>query len=207
MGEESAATRVKLADGRVVDVARLVPGDAGELGEAISHADRETLYRRFCGPPPRVTPRLLAYLTELDFDRRYALVARDESGHGVAIARYEATKEPGVAEIAVAVEPGWRRVGLATALVLELAKAAVEHGFDRFTATYLADNRPVSDLLDLAGARRQIAAGLADALLRLSPEPEERENAHGDSPEPGGTRSEHGQEDQAAPNSEAVRPG
>ncbi len=162
-----------LRDGRVVVVTRLRPADAGELGQALLDSDRETLYRRFCGPPPKVTPGLLAHLTELDFDRRYALVARDEAGEGVAIARYEATSEPGVAEIAVVVKPGWRQVGLASALVTKLAEAASRHGFREFTATYLADNRAVADLLDLAGARQVIADGIADAVVRLSsPSPE-----------------------------------
>jgi len=162
---------VRLRDGRIVFVARLSPADADELGQALAEADRETLYRRFCGPPPKVTSRLLAHLTELDFERRYALVARDVSGTGVAIARYEATIEPGVAEIAVAVKPGWRRVGLASALVTKLAEAASRHGFRALTATYLADNRPVADLLDLAGARRVITDGLADAVVRLPSPP------------------------------------
>lgn len=161
---------VRLRDGRIVFVTRVSPGDAEELGEALAEADRETLYRRFCGPPPKVTPRLLAHLTELDFDRRYALVARDEVGKGVAIARYEATIQPGIAEIAVAVKPGWRRAGLATALVTMLAEAASRHGFSEFAATYLADNRAVADLLDSAGARRVITDGLADAAVRLPPQ-------------------------------------
>ncbi|QXV56467.1 GNAT family N-acetyltransferase [Amycolatopsis sp. TNS106] len=162
---------VRLRDGRTVFVTRLSPADSEELGEALAEADRETLYRRFCGPPPKVTPRLLARLTELDFDRRYALVARDEAGKGVAIARYEATAQPGVAEIAVVVKPAWRRAGLASALVAKLAEAASRHGFSEFTATYLADNRPVADLLDSAGARRVITDGLADAVVRLPSPP------------------------------------
>ncbi|MFI9450746.1 GNAT family N-acetyltransferase [Amycolatopsis sp. NPDC052450] len=162
---------VHLRDGRTVFVTRVSPADAEELGEALVEADRETLYRRFCGPPPKVTPRLLARLTELDFDRRYAIVARDEAGKGVAIARYEATPQPGVAEIAVVVKPGWRRIGLASALVTKLAEAASRHGFSEFTATYLADNRAVADLLDSAGARRVITDGLADAVVRLPSRP------------------------------------
>ncbi|MFD8496048.1 GNAT family N-acetyltransferase [Amycolatopsis sp. NPDC059657] len=160
---------VELADGRVVTIAPLTPGDAPELAEAIRHADPETLYRRFCGPPPKVTPKLLKYLTELDFERRYALVARDQDGQGVAIARYEATKEPGVAEVAVVVAPGWRHAGLATALVRLLAEAALVRGFDRFTATYLADNIPVAELLDEAGGKRVISEGIADAVVSLRP--------------------------------------
>lgn len=206
MDEGFGVEEVKLRDGRAVLVSRLTPADATELGKAITEADRETLYRRFCGPPPRVTPRLLAYLTGLDFDRRYAIVARDTTGRGVAIARYEATQEPGVAEIAVVVQPGWRRVGLASALVRMLAETALRQGFDRFTATYLADNRPVSDLLDEAGARQVIAAGVADAVLRLKPEPDEdTEESHDDSTRAGGTRFEHRKEDEAAPDPASVR--
>jgi RimJ/RimL family protein N-acetyltransferase len=82
-------------------------------------------------------------------------VARAPDGRGIAVARYEAIGEPGVAEIAVVVDPAWRRAGLATALVRMLAEAAVAHGFTRFTATYLADNVPVEELLDEAGGSRR----------------------------------------------------
>ena len=140
--------------------------DAAELGEAIRGADPATLRGRFCGTPPRVTPRLLERLTCLDYTRRFALVARDPSGHGVAIARYEATT-PRAAEIAAAVDPAWRRVGLASALVHLLAEIALTRGFDRFTALYFADNRPVALLLDAAGGHPVITDGLAEAEVRL----------------------------------------
>ena len=140
--------------------------DAAELGEAIRGADPVTLRRRFCGTPPRVTPRLLERLTCLDYQRRFALVARNASGRGVAIVRYEATA-PRVAEIAVAVAPAWRRVGLASALVHLLSEVALSRGFDRFTAYYFADNRPVAELLDDAGGRQVIAEGLAEAEVLL----------------------------------------
>ncbi|MBE1494013.1 GNAT superfamily N-acetyltransferase [Amycolatopsis lexingtonensis] len=164
-----AQRTLRLTDGRQVSVGLLTPADAPELGSAIEHADPETLYRRFCGSPPRVTPKLLRRLTELDYERRYALVARAPDGRGIAVARYEATGEPGVAEVAVAVDPAWRRAGLATALVRMLAEAAVAHGFTRFTATYLADNIPVEELLDEAGGKPVIAHGIAEAVVALDP--------------------------------------
>lgn len=158
---------VRLRDGRWVSVHPLTRRDAPELGHAIRTADPVTLRRRFCGTPPRVTPGLLERLTSLDYQRRFALVARDPSGCGVAIARYEATKTAGVAEIAVAVTPAWRRVGLASALVRLLGEAALSRGFDRFTAVYFADNKPVAELLDDAGGRQVIAEGLAEAEVVL----------------------------------------
>lgn len=165
--EPAALARVRLEDGREVTISPLTGADAKELGEAIREADPETLYRRFCGPPPRVTPRLLRYLTELNGVRRFALVARDQRGNGVALARYEDTGEPGIAEVAVTVDPAWRTVGLATALLRLLAQTALAHGYTHFTATYLTDNRDVSDLLAEADARQTIAEGVAQALVRL----------------------------------------
>ena len=158
---------VRLRDGREVTIWPLTPAYAGQLGDALRHEDRETLYRRFCGAPPRVTPQLLRHLTELDYVRRFALVACDRNRRGVAVARYEATSEPGVAEVAVVVDPGWRRVGVASALLRMLAVAASARGFTHFTATYLADNRPVADLLDNAHGQQTIAQGMADAVVDL----------------------------------------
>jgi hypothetical protein len=58
----------------------IVPGDAAALAEAITSADTDTLYRRFLGAAPRVTPALLARLTTVDYTRRFALVAGDAAG-------------------------------------------------------------------------------------------------------------------------------
>jgi len=161
---------LRLRDGRLAVIRPLTPLDAPELGEAIRTADLETLRRRFCGSAPRVTPRLLERLTTLDYQRRFALVARSSAGPGVAIARYEATSRR-VAEIAVAVAPAWRRVGLASAMLHMLGLAALERGFDRFTAVYSADNRPVAELLDHARGRRVIAEGVAEAEVHLHDHP------------------------------------
>jgi hypothetical protein len=95
----------------------------------------------------------------LDYQRRFALVARCAEGPSIAIARYEATGRR-VAEVAVA--PPRRRAGLVSALLHMLGSAAPERGFDRFTAVYSADHRPVAELLDHARGRRVIAEGVAE---------------------------------------------
>jgi RimJ/RimL family protein N-acetyltransferase len=144
---------VRLSDGRRVLIRPIVPADAPELAEAIRSADPETLRRRFIGAAPRPTRELLHRLTTVDYVRRFALVARDaETGRGVAVARYEG-QAGGTADVAVAVHPAWRRVGLATALVHLLAQAAVARGIHTFAAEHLADNQPVAALLaDAEGA-------------------------------------------------------
>jgi len=123
-GRDAGNPRSSVPDGPVADRLALVAGlPAGY--------PRDTGGRWPCRP--RVTPALLAHLTQLDYVHRFALVAIDaETGQGVAIARYEPAGE-GVAEVAVVVHPEWRRMGLASALVLLLAQAAAEHGFHTFS--------------------------------------------------------------------------
>ncbi|WP_346115315.1 GNAT family N-acetyltransferase [Nonomuraea maheshkhaliensis] len=160
---------MRLQDGRTAFLRPIVPDDAAALAEAIRDADAETLRRRFLGAPPPLTGELLRHLTTVDYARRLALAGFDPAtGRGIAIARYEPVDER-TAEVAIAVDPAWRRVGLATAMIELLAEAALKHGYDAFTATYLADNRPVAALVtgsDGSG-HQQIRQGLAEVAISL----------------------------------------
>jgi GNAT superfamily N-acetyltransferase len=164
---------VLLRDGRHAFIRPIVPSDVEALAEAFRTADVDTLRRRFLGAPPPLTPERLRRLTTVDYRLRFALVAGGgpASGRGVGVARYEATSG-GRAEAAVVVDPAWRRVGLATAMIELLARAAVERGIDTFTAMYLAENRPVTALVNLAGdpGSRLIRQGIADIAVRLDRE-------------------------------------
>ena len=59
--------------------------------------------------------------------------------------------EDGAAEVAVVVDPRWRQIGVATAMIEMLAEAALERGIHSFGASYLTGNRPVVALTGLAG--------------------------------------------------------
>lgn len=162
---------LRLRDGRIVQVRPITPSDAPDLAEAIRSADADTLRRRFLSGPPHITPALLTHLSTVDYHSRFALIAADPARQqGVAIARYESLAQTGVAEVAVAVDPAWRRVGLATALVEMLAQAALDRGIHTFSAYYLAQNRPVAALLGLAGdaGQPQIKQGIAESAVALN---------------------------------------
>jgi RimJ/RimL family protein N-acetyltransferase len=164
--------RLRLRDGRSVAIRPVIPADSAELAAAIRSADPDTLRRRFLGGAPHTTAAQVDRLTTLDYVDRFALAAADErGGTGVAIARYEAISD-GAAEVAVAVDPAWRRVGLATALIELLAQAALDRGIREFSATYFAQNRPIEALLATIGAtgRQRIREGIAEIAVRLDRE-------------------------------------
>ena len=163
---------VTLRDGRSVLIRPIQPGDAPALAEAIESADADTIRRRFLGGRPRVTPELLGYLTTVDYASRFALVAVEPAGQrGVAIARYEPAGQDGTADVAIAVTPGWRHVGLATELLRMLAQAAGERDIHTFTGAYLADNRPVTALINAADepANQVTSRGIAEFSVPLPP--------------------------------------
>ena len=163
---------VTLRDGRSVLIRPILPGDAPALAEAIESADADTIRRRYLGRHLRVTPEVLDYLTTVDYASRFALVAVEPaSQRGVAIARYEPAEQDGTAEVAIAVTPGWRDAGLAAELLRLLAEAASERGIHTFTGTYVADNRPVTALINEADepATRVISGGIAEFSVPLPP--------------------------------------
>jgi len=161
--------KVKLADGRWVQVRPILPSDAPALATAIAHADAETLRLRFLGWHPVLNDTTLRHLVDVDYRCRLAVVALDSAGRGVGVARYEGRPDEDVAEVAV--DPDWRRVGLGSRLLEVLAEAAVARGIRRFVAFYAVDNHDVGGLVkaSVLPHRSQVSLGVVEAQLDLPP--------------------------------------
>lgn len=156
--EESGASRpvgypvqceaeILLTDGRRAHLRPVVPQDEADLTMAISHADPDTLRRRFLGGAPPSSPQLLKRLVTVDYKHRFALVALDDRGTGIGIARYEGERTWPTVEIALAVDPAWRGVGLGRELAKRVVQRATEQGAERLTADFYDDNVQVLGLL------------------------------------------------------------
>jgi RimJ/RimL family protein N-acetyltransferase len=160
--------RLTLGDGTVLTIRPVVPDDAGELARAYAEADADTLYYRFFTAAPHIGAKQIHYLAGVDYDRRLALVAFDESGNGVGIARYEGLGDSPRAEVAVVVHPDWRRRGIATDLLRKLEAPARERGFEAFAAVYLPSNAAVAGLISNLGYERSgVVDGMVHAAKRL----------------------------------------
>lgn len=157
---------IVLSDGQTAHIRPVVPGDATLLAEAARVADTDTLYHRFFNPAIRLDGKRLRHLTELDYSKRFAIVAFVD-GEGVAIARYEPAGD-GVAEVAVVVQPQWRKLGIATAMFDLLEQAALERGVGKFEALYLPDNHAIERVLEKRGfGGVSVDAGVARVTKKL----------------------------------------
>jgi len=156
MEVRSRAIDVALPSGVCVVLRPLLFSDRQALHDGYEDLSDESRRLRFFAPPKHLSPSHLEYLTNLDDNQRFALVAyeRDdpiETGLGVARwfrDRSDQTK----AEAAVVVKDDYQRRGLGTALLCALVDEAQSRGITTFTATVLWDNRALLDELASVGA-------------------------------------------------------
>jgi RimJ/RimL family protein N-acetyltransferase len=148
---QSDPIELTLRDGSEVRVDPIRPEDKDALARAFEQLSEQSRYRRFLAPMERLSPTMLAYLTEVDHHDHEALVAFDiGSGEVVGVARF--VRDEGTsAEAAVTVGDDWQGRGLGTALTSLLAGRALDEGIDRFTALLLAENKEMIALLESVG--------------------------------------------------------
>jgi acyl-CoA synthetase (NDP forming)/RimJ/RimL family protein N-acetyltransferase len=130
---------VVLSDGGTVHLRPIRPDDADELQAMHARLSEQTRYFRFFGAYPTIPPRDLERFTNVDYDRRAAIVAV-LGDNLVGVARYEGLSGD-TAEVAFVIEDAHQGRGLGPVLLEHLAAAARERGITHFEADVLPDNR------------------------------------------------------------------
>jgi RimJ/RimL family protein N-acetyltransferase len=167
---------VTLRDGTRAQLRTIEPADREALAAGFAQLSDESRYRRFLSPVPHLTETQLTYLSEVDHHDHEAILARSETGAPMGVARFVRTDpESDAAEVAVTVVDRWQARGVGTALLEHLAERAREEGVQRFTATALASNREMIDLLDNLGEveTKPAADGIVEMRIELPPETDE----------------------------------
>jgi RimJ/RimL family protein N-acetyltransferase len=168
--------RITLRDGSTLAVRPIEPSDREGLASGFEKLSDESRYKRFFSPTPRLSDAQLRYLTDVDHHDHEALVAVADDGDGPGVARFvRLPDDPTAAEVAVAVRDDWQGRGVATGLLRALVERAREEGITRFTATALASNHAVIELLEEIGPAHVTPAPNATVELRvdLAPDPED----------------------------------
>lgn len=147
---------VVLKDGTGVVFRPLVPEDKQRLRIGLENMSPESRYRRFFAPITQLSDEQLAYLTEIDYKDHFAwigLLADSAGSQGVGVGRWvRDPDERESAEAAVTVVDQWQGKGVGSALLVLLARSAIERGVKRFTLEVLGENEPMMTLLQSVGA-------------------------------------------------------
>ncbi len=166
------------------------PDDEPRLVALYDRLSQHTAYQRFFSLMKRLPPDWAHFLANVDYQTRLALVIeRDDAGAPalIAVARYERTADPDVAEVALVVQDGWQGQGLGRLLLRELLAAAGARGIRRFRAYVLADNSRMLRLLhrDTRILERHVESGVAEVLFERGRERAGDIGSRGDGGEPG----------------------
>ena len=159
---------VVLADGGTVRIRPIRPDDGDRLVAMHSRLSPQSVYFRFFQPRPRLQEREVRHFTDVDYERRMALVALlgDEM---VAMAGYEGREGSDDAEVAFVVDDDHQRRGIATVLLEHLGAVARENGIVSFNAVVLPENRKMISVFTGAGfeTRRAFAGGVIEVTMSI----------------------------------------
>lgn len=145
---------VEVRDGTRLFLRPVLPGDNERTINGPVEFSSETLYRRFQSAR-KPTPRLMAYLFEVDYADHFVWVMTDgPDGPVVADARFVRDEaDSSTAEVAFTVGDDYQGRGIGTLLMNALVVAASYDGVRRFTARVLTDNYAMRRILDRFGAQ------------------------------------------------------
>ncbi len=136
----------RLRDGTPVKVRPIRPEDAGLEQRFFDGLSERSRFQRFMQYLPRLSPRMLARFTQLDYDRELALVALLH-GEFIAVGRYAPNQDGETAEFALTVADAWQGKGLGRALLERLKVEAKKAGYRALYGNILEANH---DMLELA---------------------------------------------------------
>jgi GNAT superfamily N-acetyltransferase len=138
-----AGELVVLQDARQVRIRPVRSDDTDALIAMHEHLSARTVRRRFFASMPHLSPEMARIFTSVDGISRVALVAVDDTGGLVAVARFDLLADRSEAEVAVVVLDDYQHHGLGVLLLERLIVIARDHGVDRFVADVLMENRPM----------------------------------------------------------------
>lgn len=141
-----------------VRVYRLHPEDADLLIDLFEHLSANSRYLRFNEylehPDPGYVRREAQALAQVDPKLGMAWIAvadlPDQPDAPVAGARFVRTRQPGVAEVSVAVRDDLQHQGIGTELLIFAARRAKANGVHKLVASFHTGNRAIWSLLSAA---------------------------------------------------------
>jgi RimJ/RimL family protein N-acetyltransferase len=142
-----------LLDGSTIPVRPIRPDDTDRLRAFHARLSADTIILRFFHLMPELPLKMAEHFTHVDYVSRMALVATQADGEGVrflGVVRYDRIG-PATAEVAFVIADHWQGHGIATALLLRLARYAREHGFTTLVAITMGTNRRMLDVLKHCG--------------------------------------------------------
>ena len=146
--------QVELAEGPVIEIRAVQPGDKAILAAGFERLSSESRRRRFFTMKNGLSDEEMRYLTEFDGVDHYAIGAMSSGAGelpagGVGVARFVRSKvDSDTAEVSIVIVDEWQNHGIGGLLLERIIAAAAERGVRWIRATALDENRQIRELIN-----------------------------------------------------------
>jgi len=141
-----------LRDGTPLRLRPVRPEDEPSLRDLAGHMKPEDLRLRFFTPIRDLPHALAARLSQIDYDREMAIIARlAADGTALGVARFAADPDNRRAEFAVALRSDWKGRGLGYLLMQRIIAIARQRGIAEIIGDVLHENQPMLKLARALG--------------------------------------------------------
>jgi len=138
----------RLRDGAAVRLRPIRPGDAPSLARMHGRLAVADIRARYHGMMRELSPALLVRLTQIDYDREMALIARTDGDEiPLGVVRLHADPDNTEAEFAILVRSDWHGRGLGTLMMHAIIDHARNRGIGTVTGSVLRDNSAMLTLM------------------------------------------------------------
>jgi GNAT superfamily N-acetyltransferase len=158
---------LELRDGERIGVRPIRLGDGEQLAGLHARLSKDSIYRRYFGFKPALSPAEILRFTGIAEEWRFALVGVRSTGQLAGVARYEGQAGRTDAEIALIVDDALHHLGLGSRLLQRLVDVAVMSGMTSLTAVVLGSNMPMLHLLQGLSVPSTSARDSGDIEVRL----------------------------------------
>jgi len=136
-----------LRNGERLVVRPIRPADSEQLADLHARLSPDSIYRRYFGFKPSLSPAELQRFTAITEGWRFALVGVRSTGQLAGVSRYEGEVGRADAEIALIVDDALHHLGLGRLLLQRLVDVAKMSGMTSLRAVVLSSNLPMLQLL------------------------------------------------------------
>lgn len=171
---EKYETTLDLQNGETLKIRPVKPTDERMIQELLYSLNEKDRYYRFFTPMKAFRHKSVQPMTIIDYSTSMILVGIHEENEVkkiVAEGGFFSTNQPSVAEIAFAVHPDWRGLGITKFMLNYLVQIARELNYKSFTGSILLENKAMLHIIDSADyplTVRRIEGGVTEFKMDIT---------------------------------------
>lgn len=150
MNNKDYKKQIRLSNGKEVLIRPITVADKELEWNFVHNLSPEAKNFRFFGAQKDLSPQMLNFFTDIDYQKHMALIAVHD-GIEIAVARFFCNEETNTCEFAIVVDEQWQHLGLGGHLIKSLMEVAKNENIKEMTGDVLPHNQKMIEFVKELG--------------------------------------------------------